>query len=48
MGKSLGNYVGVGEPAKEQFGKTMSIPDDLMHEWFTLLTDRPTEEIAGD
>ncbi len=35
MGKSLGNYIGVGEPAKEQFGKTMSIPDDLMPEWFT-------------
>src|SRR5581483_2970996 len=30
MGKSLGNYVGVGEPAGEQFGKTMSIPDTLM------------------
>ena len=28
MGKSLGNYIGVNEPAKEQFGKTMSIPDD--------------------
>src|SRR5262249_37672632 len=46
MGKSLGNYVGVGEPPKEQFGKTMSIPDDLMREWFELLTDRPTEGIA--
>ena len=45
MGKSLGNYIGVGEPAKEQFGKTMRIPDDLMREWFTLLTDRPTEAI---
>src|SRR5207248_1109627 len=44
MGKSLGNYVGVGEPAKEQFAKTMSIPDDLMPEWFTLLTDRPQGE----
>ena len=41
MGKSLGNYIGVGEPAYEQFGKTMSIPDDLMREWFELLTDRP-------
>ena len=40
MGKSLGNYIGVGEPAKEQFAKTMSIPDELMPEWFTLLTDR--------
>ena len=46
MGKSLGNYVGVGEPAYEQFAKTMSIPDDLMKEWFELLTDRLTEEIA--
>ncbi len=45
MGKSLGNYVGVGEPAKVQFAKTMSIPDDLMQDWFTLLTDRPKEEI---
>ncbi len=47
MGKSLGNYIGVGEPAKEQFGKVMSIPDDLMAEWFTLLTDRLPDEIAG-
>jgi tyrosyl-tRNA synthetase len=46
MGKSLGNYIGVGESAKEQFGKTMSIPDDLMREWFELLTDRPAEEIT--
>ena len=46
MGKSLGNYVGVGEPAKEQFAKTMSIPDELMREWFTLVTDRTQEEIT--
>jgi tyrosyl-tRNA synthetase len=46
MGKSLGNYVGIGEPAKEQFGKIMSIPDDLMREWFELLTDRSPDEIA--
>lgn len=45
MGKSLGNYIGVDEPAKEQFGKTMRIPDELMTEWFTLLTDRTHEEI---
>ncbi len=45
MGKSLGNYIGVGEPAQEQFAKTMSIPDDLMKEWFELLTDRPGSEI---
>src|SRR5262245_39889559 len=45
MGKSLDNYIGVGESADQQFGKTMSIPDDLMKDWFTLLTDRPTSEI---
>jgi tyrosyl-tRNA synthetase len=45
MGKSLGNYIGVGEPAKEQFAKTMSIPDELMPDWFTLLTDRGKDEI---
>jgi tyrosyl-tRNA synthetase len=46
MGKSLGNYVGVGEAANEQFGKTMSIPDALMKQWFELLTDRLPLEIA--
>jgi tyrosyl-tRNA synthetase len=45
MGKSLGNYIGVGEPPQVQFDKTMSIPDDLMAEWFELLTDRPRAEI---
>src|SRR4051812_33573655 len=45
MGKSVGNYIGVGEPAKEQFGKAMSIPDDLLEEWFTLLTDRSADDI---
>jgi tyrosyl-tRNA synthetase len=47
MGKSLGNYVGVGEAAYDQFAKTMSIPDELMREWFELLTDRPATEIAS-
>jgi tyrosyl-tRNA synthetase len=49
MGKSLGNYIGVGAPPSGetgQFDRTMSIPDDLMREWFELLTDRPEEEIA--
>jgi tyrosyl-tRNA synthetase len=45
MGKSLGNFIGVAEPPKEQFGKTMRIPDELMSEWFTLLTDKTTAEI---
>jgi tyrosyl-tRNA synthetase len=47
MGKSLENYVGVGEPAYDQFAKVMSIPDELLREWFELLTDRSPEEIAG-
>ena len=45
MGKSLGNYIGLNEPAKEQFGKTMRIPDGLMKEWFELLTDFPAARI---
>ncbi|MBI1915424.1 MAG: tyrosine--tRNA ligase [Planctomycetes bacterium] len=46
MGKSLGNFIGVGEPPSEQFGKTMKIPDTLMCDWFELLTDRTPEEIT--
>ena len=39
MSKSLGNYVGVTEPSAEMFGKLMSISDELMWRYFTLLTD---------
>lgn len=45
MGKSLGNYIGLNEPAWDVFGKTMSIPDALMREWFELLTDFPAARI---
>jgi tyrosyl-tRNA synthetase len=38
MSKSLGNYVGIAEPPAEQFGKLMSIPDELMARYFTLTT----------
>src|SRR5688572_20450171 len=38
MGKSLGNYVGINEPANTIFGKTMSISDELMWRWYTLLS----------
>jgi tyrosyl-tRNA synthetase len=47
MGKSLGNYIGVGESAYDQFAKVMSIPDELMREWFELLTNRPKEEFGS-
>jgi len=39
MSKSYGNYVGINEPPDEIFGKLMSIPDGLMQEYYTLLTD---------
>ena len=46
MSKSLGNYVGITEPPREQFGKLMSVSDDLMWRYFELLSFRPPEEIA--
>ncbi|SPA28873.1 TYROSYL-TRNA SYNTHETASE [Cupriavidus taiwanensis] len=45
MSKSKGNYVGVTEAPKEMFGKLMSISDDLMWQYFTLLSFRPMSEI---
>ncbi|MGD2060943.1 MAG: tyrosine--tRNA ligase [Acidimicrobiia bacterium] len=39
MSQSLGNYIGVDEDPAEMFGKTMSIPDSLMGEWFRLAAD---------
>ncbi len=47
MSKSLGNYIGVTDPPTQVFGKTMQIPDELMPEWFTLLTDLPEAEWRG-
>jgi tyrosyl-tRNA synthetase len=45
MSKSLGNYIGIHEPAKEIYGKTMSIPDGMIVPYLTLVTDVPTAEI---
>lgn len=45
MSKSLGNYIGVTDSPKEMFGKTMSIADSMMREWYTLLTALPASEI---
>ena len=47
MSKSLGNYIGIDEPAPEMFGKIMSISDALMWRYFELLSFRPLAEIAG-
>ena len=45
MSKSLGNYIGVAEPPEDIYGKTMSIRDDLIIDYFELLTDVPDAEI---
>ena len=47
MSKSLGNYIGVNEPPKEIFGKTMSVSDDLMWRYFSLILCMPQEEIEA-
>ena len=45
MGKSLGNYIGIGEPPGEMFGKVMSLADASMRQFFELVTDVPLEEV---
>ncbi len=47
MSKSLGNYIGITDPAEEMFGKLMSISDDLMWRYFELLSFRPMAEVEG-
>lgn len=46
MSKSLGNYVGIDEGAVEQFGKLMSISDELMWRYYTLLSDLSDDDLA--
>src|SRR5262245_24085970 len=46
MSKSLGNYVGIDEPANDMFGKLMSISDELMWRYYELLSFRSSAEIA--
>jgi len=45
MSKSLNNYIGINEPPREIFGKTMSIADDIMFRYYELATDVPMDEI---
>ncbi|HEY4730614.1 MAG TPA: tyrosine--tRNA ligase [Myxococcales bacterium] len=47
MSKSLGNYVGIDEPAQEQYGKLMSISDGLMWRYYELLSRRSLAEIQA-
>ncbi|WP_454191211.1 tyrosine--tRNA ligase [Paenibacillus sp. Marseille-Q7038] len=45
MSKSLGNYIGIDESPNEMFGKTMSIPDELMVKYFELSTPITNDEL---
>jgi tyrosyl-tRNA synthetase len=46
MSKSLGNYIGIDEPADAIFGKIMSISDELMWKYYMLCTDMPPLEVT--
>jgi tyrosyl-tRNA synthetase len=46
MSASLGNYIGLADPAEEQFGKAMRISDELLPEYYTLVMEQPAP--AGD
>lgn len=46
MSKSLGNYIGITDPANEIYGKVMSISDSLMYRYYELLSDLSTPEIT--
>ena len=47
MSKSKGNYIGITEPANTMFAKVLSISDELMWRWYTLLSHRAEVEIAA-
>ena len=47
MSKSLGNYVGIEEPAPQQYGKLMSVSDGLMWRYYELLSARSTKELEA-
>jgi tyrosyl-tRNA synthetase len=46
MSKSLGNYIALEDPPDEMYGKTMSLPDAVMMDYFELATDVPDAELA--
>jgi len=45
MSKSYGNYIGINEPAKDMFGKIMSVSDELMIKYYELLTDENMDSV---
>lgn len=48
MSKSLGNAIAFEDPPREIYGKTMSVPDELMWDWYLLLTDLSEDELAAN
>ena len=46
MSKSLDNYIGINESPQQMYGKTLSIPDTLIYDYFVLATDVPRRELA--
>lgn len=46
MSKSYDNYIGIDEPANDMYGKSLSIPDDLIYSYFELVTDVSIEKLA--
>jgi tyrosyl-tRNA synthetase len=47
MSQSLGNYIGVEDEPGSMFGKTMSIPDEVMPQWFRLAADKNVAEVES-
>ncbi len=47
MSKSYNNYIGIDEAPNDMYGKTLSVPDDLIYTYFELVTDLQTEELPA-
>lgn len=47
MSKSLDNYIGINDTPKDIFGKTLSIPDSLIYQYFELATDVPVQDLSA-
>lgn len=47
MSQSLGNYISIIDSPRDMYGKTMSIPDSLIENWFVLCSDVPMDEIQA-
>ncbi|MDD5606084.1 MAG: tyrosine--tRNA ligase [Patescibacteria group bacterium] len=47
MSQSLGNYIGIRESADEQYGKIMSLPDELIYTYFEMVTNVSNDDLAA-